>query len=113
MHQYITNIMSTSFSALGVGGFTTTEEQILNPSEYNPFSLIEYDGETEKLLTTDIYPQSEQSGKNGVPFHFILPADPTRFTNLRKIKFAGELRVWNSTKNAAPTPDEDWSLINN
>ena len=105
--------MSTSFSALGVGGFTTTEEQILNPSEYNPFSPIEYDQETEKLLAADIYPQSEQSGKNGVPFHFILPADPTRFTNLRKIKFAGELRVWNSTKNAVPTVDEDWSVINN
>ena len=105
--------MSTSFNALGVGGFTTTEEQILNPSEYNPFSPIEYDGETEKLLTTDIYPQSEQSGKNGVPFHFILPADPTRFTNLRKIKFAGELRVWNSTKNAKPEDTEEWSVINN
>ena len=105
--------MSATFNSLGVGGFTTTEEQVLNPSEYNPFNPIEYDEETEKLLSTDIYPQSEQSGKNGIPFHFILPADPMRFTNLRNIRFAGELRVWNDTKKAQPAADEDWSVINN
>ena len=105
--------MSATFNSLGVGGFTTTEEQVLNPSEYNPYSPVEYDDDTEKLIINEIYPQSEQSGKNGVPFHFILPADPTRYTNMRNIRFSGELRVWNSTKNAEPKADEDWSVINN
>lgn len=105
--------MSATFNSLGVGGFTTSEEQVLNPSEYNPFNPIEYDDETEKLIHTEIYPQSAQSGKNNVPFHFILPADPVRFTNLRNIRFSGELRVWNSTTEAEPATTEDWSVINN
>ena len=105
--------MSASFSAVGVGGFTTSEEQILNPSEFNPYTPIDYEEGSTKSLTIDIYPQSEQSGKHGVPFHFSLPPDPMRYTNLRKIRLAGELRVWNNTKGAVPAAGEDWSVINN
>ena len=105
--------MSASFSAVGVGGFTTSEEQILNPSEFNPYTPIDYEEGSTRSLTIDIYPQSEQSGKHGVPFHFSLPPDPVRYTNLRKIRLAGELRVWNKTKGAVPAAGEDWSVINN
>ena len=45
-------IMSTSMTGLGVGGFSTTEEQVLNPSEYNPFASVEYDQETEKAQSS-------------------------------------------------------------
>ena len=109
--------MSTSMTGLGVGGFSTTEEQVLNPSEYNPFASVEYDQETEKSIPINIYPSSDQAGKQGIPFHFIVPADPNRYTNLRKIKLSGEYRVQKvsatDSSRSNPTAEEDWSFINN
>ena len=108
---------ATSGTAFGVGGFVPTEEQLANPSPFNPFGGVNYAQQKIRTFTERVYPRNEQSGTNGVPYHFYLPADQEKWTVLGSARLQGKLKVtWDKSLKVDENwklKDENWGVINN
>ena len=104
-------------TAFGVGGFAPTEEQLANPSPYNPFGAVRYAHQKIRTHNERIYPRAEQSGKNGVPYNYYLPADQEKWTVLQSARVQGNVKVtWDKSltkEESWKLENENWGLINN
>ena len=93
----------------GVGGIVADEDRLIS-SEFNVFKKPQYYKDIIKTLTELLRPQN-LGGENGIPLHYELPPDDTKWTDLSSAKIHGRYRVYNETKEAEPAASENFSVV--
>lgn len=98
-------------SALGAGGYTTNEDKLIS-NEFNLFSKQKLYRDVSRIFPIVMWPQ-HQAGTNGIPYHFEAAFDLEKWSDLSSIRIHGRVKVYNSTKKAAPAEAENWSTCCN